>query len=81
MHIDGETKYAVVQFLELPYANIDDYVCVPHAWIRVRRAKDRRTTVAFPNKDGWLTETWIKKCEKPLEGWGVYMAIIKYETC
>ena len=34
VHIDDEYQYAVVQFLELPRSNIDDYVCVPHSWIR-----------------------------------------------
>ncbi|CAG9790044.1 unnamed protein product [Diatraea saccharalis] len=80
MHIDNENKYAVIQFLELPYASIDDYVCVPHSWIRTRRAMDRKSTVAFPNEPWLLTKIRIKKHEKPLETWNVYMAIIKYET-
>nr|QZB49157.1 BEN [Cotesia vestalis bracovirus] len=75
-----EYPYVVVQFLQLPYADIGDYSCVPHSWIRGRRATDRRSLVAYPDEPPSITKMRIMNGDKPSEKWELYMAIIKLES-
>ncbi len=75
-----ENPYVVVQFLQLPYADIGDYTCVPHSWIQMRRSTDRKGLVAYPDESRSITETRILIGEKPSKAWKLYMAIIKLET-
>lgn len=70
----------VVQFLELPYADIGNYTCVPYSWIRVRRATDRKIVVTYPDEPPSITKMRIINCDKPSKNWNLYMAIIKLET-
>ncbi|XP_045490602.1 uncharacterized protein LOC111002644 isoform X3 [Pieris rapae] len=72
--------YVVVQFLQLPHADIGDYSCVPHSWIRGRRATDRRSLVAYPDESPSITKLRIMNGDEPSEKWELYMAIIKLES-
>nr|CCQ19222.1 BEN domain protein [Cotesia sesamiae Kitale bracovirus] len=75
-----EYPYVVVQFLQLPYPDIGDYSCVPHSWIRGRRATDRKSLVAYPDEPLSITKMRIMNGDKPSEKWQLYMAIIKLES-
>ncbi|CAG4935471.1 unnamed protein product [Colias eurytheme] len=72
--------YVVVQFLQLPYADIDDYSCVPYSWIRGRRATDRKSLILYPDEPPSITKMRIINNDKPSEKWKLYMAIIKHES-
>lgn len=71
----------VVQFLQLPYPDIDDYVCIPRSWIRVRRVTDKESIVAYPDEPPSITKLRIMNCDESSEKWRLYMAIVKVETC
>ncbi|KAH0547116.1 hypothetical protein KQX54_017157 [Cotesia glomerata] len=71
--------YVVVEFLQLPYANIDDYVCVPRSWIRVRKVTDIKSIVAYPDELPSITKMRIMNCDEPSEKWKLYLAIVKVE--
>ncbi|XP_045491438.1 uncharacterized protein LOC123691197 isoform X2 [Colias croceus] len=73
-------KYVVVQFLQLPCADIGDYVCIPRSWIRVRRVTDRKSIVAYPDEPPSITKMRIMNCEEPLDKWKLYIAIVKVEV-
>ncbi|XP_047521870.1 uncharacterized protein LOC125060817 isoform X3 [Pieris napi] len=72
--------YAVVQFLQPPHADIGDYSCVPHSWIRGRRATDRKSVVAYPDESPSITKLRVMNGDEPSEKWEHYMAIIKLES-
>lgn len=72
--------YVVIQFLQLPYADIGDYSCVPHSWIRGRRATDRKSLVAYPDESPSITKLRIMNGDEPSEKWELYMAVIKHES-
>ncbi|CAD6243599.1 GSCOCT00013084001.2-RA-CDS [Cotesia congregata] len=72
--------YVVVQFLQLPHADIGDYSCVPHSWIRGRRATDRKSLIAYPDESPSITKLRIMNGDEPSEKWKLYMAIIKFES-
>ncbi|CAF4930823.1 unnamed protein product [Pieris macdunnoughi] len=72
--------YVVVQFLQLPYADIGDYSCVPHSWIRGRRATDRKSLVAYPDESPSITKLRVMNGDEPSEKWELYIAIIKLES-
>nr|ACE75431.1 conserved hypothetical protein [Glyptapanteles indiensis] len=76
----NEYPYVVVQFLELPNADIGNYTCVPHSWIRIRRETDRKIVVTYPEEPPSITKMRIINCDKPSKNWDLYMAIIKLET-
>lgn len=67
--------------MQLPYPDIDDYVCIPRSWIRVRRVTDKESIVAYPDEPPSITKLRIMNCDEPSEKWRLYMAIVKVETC
>ncbi|CAH2096400.1 unnamed protein product [Euphydryas editha] len=73
--------FYVVQFLELPFEGIDDYVCVPNPWVKVRKATKNKSVVAYPqDEDPFVTRDRVKNEERCNDAWRYYMASIKYET-
>ena len=77
----GEMAFYVVQFLELPYEGIDDYVCVPHTWVIIHRRQDGRSVIAYPeDKDPSVTRDRAKRKERCSNEWKFYVAAIKYQS-
>ncbi|AEE09554.1 conserved hypothetical protein [Cotesia vestalis bracovirus] len=81
VNIADKYPYVVVQFLQLPYPDIDDYVCIPSSWIRVRRVTERESIVAYPDETPSITKMRIMNCDESSEKWKLYLAIVKVETC
>ncbi|XP_045510684.1 uncharacterized protein LOC123705739 [Colias croceus] len=80
---DNESAFYVVQFIELPFEGVDDYVCVPRAWIikSLGKATNDRAVVAYPNnEDPFDTRDRAKRKERINDEWRFYMATIKYES-
>ncbi|XP_045500046.1 uncharacterized protein LOC123697546 [Colias croceus] len=78
---DNEFEFYVVQFLELPFEGIDDYVCVPNTWIILRRTGNDRAVVAYPKeKNPALIKERVKRKERYCDTWRFYMAAIKYQS-
>ncbi|CAG4990963.1 unnamed protein product [Colias eurytheme] len=79
---DNESAFYVVQFIELPFEGIDDYVCVPCNWIILRKqTNDKAVIVAYPkNEDPFDTRDRAKRKERFNDEWKFYMAAIKYES-
>ncbi|CAH2096403.1 unnamed protein product [Euphydryas editha] len=72
--------FYVVQFLELPFEGIDDYVCVPNPWVKVRKATKNKSVVAYPQDENpFVTRDRVKNEERCNDAWRYYMASIKYE--
>ncbi|OWR45208.1 hypothetical protein KGM_212001 [Danaus plexippus plexippus] len=80
-HNNYRRAFSVVQFIELPFEGIDDYVCVPSAWLIVRKATDQKAIVAYPkDEDPFNTRDRVKRKERHNDKWSCYMAIVKYES-
>ncbi|KAJ2948312.1 hypothetical protein O0L34_g7548 [Tuta absoluta] len=78
---DDEKPYYVIRFIEIPYENIDNYICVPHSWVVNRRPTDKKVRVAYPSDEHRFdTRDRVIRNEKHNEKWKLYMAEIKYET-
>lgn len=78
---DDGKPYYVVRFIEVPFEGINNYVCVPHSWIIIRRSTDKKVTVAYPNnEDRRDTRDRVERKERYSETWMFYMAEIRYET-
>ncbi|XP_045508923.1 uncharacterized protein LOC123704582 [Colias croceus] len=80
---DNESAFYVVQFIddELPFEGIDDYVCVPRAWVVVLKGTNGKSVVAYPeNEDPFDTRNRLKRKERINDEWKFYMASIKYES-
>nr|ABK57044.1 hypothetical protein GIP_L1_00580 [Glyptapanteles indiensis] len=74
-------EFYVVQFIEIPFEGIDDYVCVPYTWMVVRRALDQKAAVAYPkNENPFDTRDRVKRKERYDDEWRFYMAAVKYES-
>lgn len=77
----GEMAFYVVQFLELPYKGIDDYVCVPHTWVIVRRRQDGKSVIAYPeDRDPAVTRDRAKRKERCRDDWNFYVADVIYQS-
>nr|QZB49163.1 BEN [Cotesia vestalis bracovirus] len=73
--------FYVVQFLELPYKGIDDYVCVPHTWVIVRRRQDGKSVIAYPeDRDPAVTRDRAKRKERCRDDWNFYVADVIYQS-
>ncbi len=73
--------FYVVQFIEIPFEGIDDYVCVPYTWMVVRRAIDQKAAVAYPKDENpFDTRERVKRQERYDDEWRFYMAAVKYES-
>ncbi|CAG4935646.1 unnamed protein product [Colias eurytheme] len=79
---DNEPAFYVVQFIELPFEEIDDYVCVPCAWVVLRLAvNDKTVAVAYPkDEDPFDTRDRVKRKERYNDEWRFYFATIKHES-
>ncbi|CAD6243401.1 GSCOCT00013056001.2-RA-CDS [Cotesia congregata] len=78
---DNKRAFYVVQFIELPFESIDDYVCVPNTWLIVRKATDDKVVVAYPkDEDPFDTRDRVKRKERYNDEWRFYLASIKYES-
>lgn len=76
----GKFKYYVIQFLELPYKGINEHVCIPWTWIVLRRKMDRKVIVSYPVENPSDTVKRVKKRQRHLQDWRLYMSIEKYGT-
>lgn len=80
-NIDHKRLFYVVQFIELPFKNIDDYVCVPSSWVILNKSFKPKGNVTYPdNEDPFDTKGRVKRREKPNDDWRFYPAFIKYES-
>lgn len=78
---NNRRAFYVVQFIELPFEGIDDYVCVPYTWMIMRKATEKRSVVAYPtNEDPFVTRDRVKSKERYKDEWSFYVATVKYET-
>ncbi len=78
---DNKRLFYVVQFIELPFEGIDDYVCVPYSWLLKQKSSDRKVAVTYPNnEDPFDTRDRVKSEERPNDDWRLYMAVIKHES-
>nr|QZB49160.1 BEN [Cotesia vestalis bracovirus] len=73
--------FYVVQFTELPFEGIDDYVCVPYTWLIRYNTIDQRAVVSYPkDEDPFNTRDRVKRKEKCNDEWRFYMASVKYKS-
>ncbi|XP_044597518.1 uncharacterized protein LOC123274088 [Cotesia glomerata] len=78
---DNKRAFYVVQFIELPFENIDDYVCVPYTWLTVRKAMYDKVVVAYPNdEDPFDTRDRVERKERYNDKWRFYMATVEYKS-
>ncbi|CAG17398.1 unnamed protein product [Bracoviriform congregatae] len=78
---DQRRLFYVVQFAELPFENIDDYVCVPYCWIILRKSPNQKIVVTYPNnEDPSETRERVRRKERPNDSWRFYMAYLKYDS-
>lgn len=78
---DNRRAFYVVQFIELPFEGIDNYVCVPCTWMIVRKATEHNSVVAYPiREDPSVTRDRVKSKERCNDEMRFYVAIVKYET-
>ena len=73
--------FYVVQFMELPFEGINDYVCIPYTWMIKRRATDHKAIVAYPNdEDPFDTRDRVKRQERYSDEWRFYAVTVRYES-
>ncbi|CAH0714942.1 unnamed protein product, partial [Brenthis ino] len=78
---NDKLAFYVVQFLELPYEGIDDYVCVPYTWLIMRGGQDGKAVVTYPTgEDPSLTRDRVKRKEKCINEWSFFLAAVKYQS-
>ncbi|XP_045500023.1 uncharacterized protein LOC123697524 [Colias croceus] len=77
---EDEFEFYVVQFLDLPFEGIDDYVCVPNTWMISKRTVNNRAAVAYPEEKIALIEERVKRKEGYCNNWRFYSAVIKYQS-
>ncbi|XP_045500889.1 uncharacterized protein LOC123698338 isoform X2 [Colias croceus] len=79
---DNEPAFYVVHFIARPFEEIDDYVCVPCAWVVLRKAaNDKTVAVAYPkDEDPFDTRDRAKRKERYHDEWRFYLATIKHES-
>ncbi|CAG9788177.1 unnamed protein product [Diatraea saccharalis] len=66
---------------EVPFEGVDNYVCVPHSWVIIKRSTDNKVFVAYPNQEDLFdTRDRVKRNENCIEEWKCYMAEIRFET-
>ncbi|XP_061714775.1 uncharacterized protein LOC133523288 [Cydia pomonella] len=73
-------KYAVVEFLELPYEDIEKYVYVLDSWIKWCSKDISEVTVAYPNQRNKETDEMIKHDVEYSESWPLFKASVKAST-
>ena len=78
MATDNRLKFCVVQFMDLPYNSIEQYVCVPNSWVRTRNAMT--VQVAYPKEDPAKTRERVKNEEPVDKDWKHFKAIVELDT-
>uniref|UniRef100_UPI0031CC6429 hypothetical protein family 5 n=1 Tax=Microplitis demolitor TaxID=69319 RepID=UPI0031CC6429 len=73
-------RYYVVKFLDPPYSDIDQYVCIPDSWIQLREIADQVVVAKFPVENLSITKKRVKDDEVFSDGWSIYVAEVKYGT-
>ncbi|KAF9408399.1 hypothetical protein HW555_011902 [Spodoptera exigua] len=58
IEFDESYKFYVIQFLQQPFQNIDDLVCVPKTWIDDRKSKG--VYAAYPSERLSSTRSLVK---------------------
>ncbi|AEE09484.1 conserved hypothetical protein [Cotesia vestalis bracovirus] len=75
---EDEHEFYAIQFIELPFEGIDDYVCVPYTWLIMHQVTEQRAVVAYPkDEDPFDTRDRAKRKERYNDAWGFYMAAVK----
>ncbi|XP_045490775.1 uncharacterized protein LOC111000263 isoform X3 [Pieris rapae] len=78
---DNKPLFYVVQFIDLPFESIDNYVCVPYTWLILPPLKSDRVVVAYPKDDDpFNTRDRVKRKERYDDEWRFYMATVKHKT-
>nr|ACE75243.1 conserved hypothetical protein [Glyptapanteles flavicoxis] len=78
---DKRRLFYVVQFIEVPFEGIDDYVCVPYSWLIKQKSSDQKVVVTYPHDEDPLdTRDRVKRVERPNDDWRFYTAYIKFES-
>ncbi|XP_044591653.1 uncharacterized protein LOC123269844 isoform X1 [Cotesia glomerata] len=78
---DQRRLFYVVQFVQLPFEGIDDYVCVPYSWIIFQKSSNRKIVVTYPNNEDPLeTRERVRRKERPNDSWRFYMVYLKYDS-
>ncbi|XP_047993714.1 uncharacterized protein LOC125232133 [Leguminivora glycinivorella] len=72
--------YHIVEFKELPYSNIEKYVCVPDSWIRWRDTDSKQVIIAYPDSNMKVLKDMVKNKEKYSEHWKLYKAFRRHGT-
>lgn len=76
---NNRNTFIVIQFVQLPYKGIDNYVVVPDVWLIMRRPINKRVFVSYPSKeDPSVTRDRAKRLEGYCDEWRFYAAEIKY---
>ncbi|GBP78161.1 hypothetical protein EVAR_99195_1 [Eumeta japonica] len=79
--VDNSRKeFYVVRLLGLPHEDIDDCVCVPRSWMKSKRSKQGKVSVAYPIEDPIVTKERVEKRQKHSKRWKFYEAVVKYST-
>ncbi|ABK63364.1 hypothetical protein [Cotesia plutellae polydnavirus] len=75
---EDEHEFYAIQFIELPFEGIDDYVCVPYTWLIMHQVTEQRAVVAYPKDENpFDTRDRAKRKERYNDAWGFYMAAVK----
>ncbi|XP_074107536.1 uncharacterized protein LOC141532864 [Cotesia typhae] len=78
---NSRRAFYIVQFIELSFEGIDDYVCVPCTWLIQFNTIDQRAVVTYPkDEDPFNTRDRVKRKERYNNEWRFYMATVKYES-
>ncbi|XP_035452635.2 putative uncharacterized protein DDB_G0291608 isoform X1 [Spodoptera frugiperda] len=78
MKVDTSYKFYVIQFLQSPFKNVDDYVCVPSTWLEDRGSKG--IYAAYPSERLPTTRNIVKSRQDYDKEWKFYLCIPKYGT-
>ncbi|XP_057331809.1 protein PFC0760c-like [Microplitis mediator] len=80
MDIKRDYRYYVVEFLDPPYCDIDQYVCIPDSWIQLREIVDQAVVTKFPVENLSITKKRVEDGEVFSDVWSIYVAEVKYGT-
>ncbi|CAH0678107.1 unnamed protein product [Spodoptera exigua] len=78
IEFDESYKFYVIQFLQQPFQNIDDLVCVPKTWIDDRKSKG--VYAAYPSERLSSTRSLVKSGLAYDKEWKFYLCAPKYKT-
>lgn len=71
----------MVKFNDMPFENVDNYVCVPREWIKLRKLGQNRVIIIYPiDEDRQVTAGRVELREEPKDGWRLWAAEIIFES-